>query len=218
MNFIFLGPPGAGKGTQAKLLEKNRGYIQLSTGDMLRMAVDVGSEIGKQAKNIMDKGEFVPDEIMVSLISERLDHIPDKSFILDGFPRTEGQAIALDRLLVEKNTALHSVIEITVNDDKLIKRIIGRYTCSDCGAVYNDAFKTTKIDGECDQCGSKNFIRRSDDSEEVMRNRLKTYHFHASGLISYYRKQGILSSIDGMMPFEEVSKEIMKVLDQLKGT
>ena len=213
MSIILLGPPGAGKGTQAKLLVDKRGYIQLSTGDMLRNAVLEGSDIGKKAKEIMNKGEFVPDEIMVDIISDKIQKIGASNFILDGFPRTEGQAIALDELLNIKKRSLFSVIELKVDDLLLIDRITGRFTCDDCGAVYNDNFKVPKVSGVCDFCEGSNFSRRSDDSKEIMENRLEAYHKHTAPLLAYYKNKELLSSVDGMASSEEVERQISSILD-----
>lgn len=213
MSLILLGPPGAGKGTQAKVLEQTGGYVQLSTGDMLRIAVAVGDRVGHRAKNIMDRGEFVPDEIMVGLIADRLDQTAHKPFILDGFPRTEGQALALDLLLKEKNRFLRAVIELTADDEELVGRIVGRFTCDGCGEVYNDEFRRLRVEGICDLCEGSKFSRRSDDSEEVMRNRLKAYHSYTAPLLSFYRKQGLLRSVDGMMAVEEVASQIRAILE-----
>ena len=154
MNLIILGPPGAGKGTQAQLLERDRGFIQLATGDMLRAAVAAGTEIGKTAKEIMDRGALVPDDVMVQIIANKLDDIGDRPFILDGFPRTHGQAEALDTLLVQKTKQLSYVIELQIDDKILVERVVGRFTCAACGEGYHDSFKPTKVDGVCDRCGA----------------------------------------------------------------
>ncbi len=213
MSIILLGPPGAGKGTQAKLLVDRRGYIQLSTGDMLRNAVSEGSDLGKKAREIMDKGEFVPDDIMVGIISEKIQKIGDSKFILDGFPRTEGQAIALEELLRLRSRSLSAVIELRVDDDLLIKRVTGRFTCTECGAVYNDNYVIPKVTGICDFCGNTDFLRRSDDSREVMKNRLDIYNKHTAPLLEYYKNKGLLRSVDGMSSSDEVEKQISGILD-----
>lgn len=213
MNLIMLGPPGAGKGTQAQLLERGRGYVQLSTGDMLRAAVAAGTEVGKRAKKVMDAGQLVSDEIILDLISERIDQLqPGQAFILDGVPRNASQADAIDGLLKGKGRKLGAVIELKVDDELLIKRVTGRYTCAKCGTGYNDHFKHPRVAGVCDECGSKDFKRRSDDNEPAMRERLKVYHGQTAPLIDYYRGQGILRTVDGMAEMDEVTRQIEAVL------
>ncbi|MEL0111970.1 MAG: adenylate kinase [Rickettsiales bacterium] len=209
MILILLGPPGCGKGTQAKRLEDTRGLVQLSTGDMLRAAVASGSEMGQQAKKVMDAGELMPDEIMIKIISDRIDE-PDckNGFILDGFPRTSPQAEALDRLLAEKTLTLGKVIELKVDEEALVERITGRYSCSKCGAGYHDKFQKPKQDGVCDACGSSEFTRRSDDNEETVRSRLSAYHAQTAEIVPYYRAKGILAEIDGMLDIEDVTVAI----------
>jgi len=209
MILILLGPPGCGKGTQAKRLEDTRGLVQLSTGDMLRTAVASGSEMGQQAKKVMDAGELMPDEIMIKIISDRIDE-PDckNGFILDGFPRTSPQAEALDRLLAEKTLTLGKVIELKVDEEALVERITGRYSCSKCGAGYHDKFQKPKQDGVCDACGSSEFTRRSDDNEETVRSRLSAYHAQTAEIVPYYRAKGILAEIDGMQDIEDVTVAI----------
>ncbi len=209
MILILLGPPGCGKGTQAKRLEDTRGLVQLSTGDMLRAAVASGSEMGQQAKKVMDAGELMPDEIMIKIISDRIDE-PDckNGFILDGFPRTSPQAEALDRLLAEKTLTLGKVIELKVDEEALVERITGRYSCSKCGAGYHDKFQKPKQDGVCDACGSSEFTRRSDDNEETVRSRLSAYHAQTAEIVPYYRAKGILAEIDGMQDIEDVTVAI----------
>jgi adenylate kinase len=209
MILILLGPPGCGKGTQAKRLEDTRGLVQLSSGDMLRAAVASGSEMGQQAKKVMDAGELMPDEIMIKIISDRIDE-PDckNGFILDGFPRTSPQAEALDRLLAEKTLTLGKVIELKVDEEALVERITGRYSCSKCGAGYHDKFQKPKQDGVCDACGSSEFTRRSDDNEETVRSRLSAYHAQTAEIVPYYRAKGILAEIDGMQDIEDVTVAI----------
>ncbi|MGE0612626.1 MAG: adenylate kinase [Hyphomicrobiales bacterium] len=216
MNIILLGPPGAGKGTQAKMLEDHRGLVQLSTGEMLRAAAAAGTEIGRQAKARMDQGELVPDDVVVGIISERLDQ-PDlgRGFILDGFPRTVAQAEALDKLLMKKKKTLNGVIEMRVDDDALCERITGRFSCARCGEGYHDKYKQPKKPGICDKCGSTDFIRRADDNEETVRSRLKAYHAQTEPLIGYYKARGKLKSVDGMAPIPAVNKEIEQALDGL---
>lgn len=216
MNIILLGPPGAGKGTQAKMLEDRRGLVQLSTGEMLRAAAAAGSSVGRKAKANMDRGELVPDDVVVGIISERLDE-PDVAggFILDGFPRTVAQAETLDKLLKEKGKKLHGVVEMRVDDDALCERITGRFSCAKCGEGYHDKFKKPKKPGICDKCGSTEFIRRADDNEETVRSRLKAYHAQTEPLIGYYKARGKLKSVDGMAPIPAVFMEIGEALDSL---
>ncbi|MEZ5827554.1 MAG: adenylate kinase [Hyphomicrobiales bacterium] len=213
MNLVLLGPPGAGKGTQAKQLEQRHGLVQLSTGDMLRAAVAAGTELGKKAGAIMERGELVPDEIVTGLIAERMDADKGgKGFILDGFPRTIPQAEALDRLMAERGKKVDRVIVLAVDDDALVTRITGRYTCATCGEGYHDVFKKPKVEGVCDRCGGTTFSRRADDTEEVVRARLKAYHAQTKPLIGYYEAQGKVRSVDGMADIEVVQKEIDEAL------
>lgn len=214
MNIILLGPPGAGKGTQARIIQDERGLIQLSTGDMLRAAVASGSEIGQRAKEVMDAGQLVSDEIVTKVVSDRLDQ-PDaaKGFIFDGYPRTEAQAKALDALLGEKGMSLAAVVEIKVNDEALVDRVSGRYTCAKCGEGYHDEFKKPAKAGVCDECGGTEFKRRSDDNAETVRSRLAAYHEQTAPLIAYYREKGKLRSVDGMAEIDDVTAAIGKALD-----
>lgn len=209
MNLILLGPPGCGKGTQAKRLEDKHGLVQLSTGDMLRAAVASGSEMGQQAKKVMDAGELMPDEIMIEIISARIDE-PDcaNGFILDGFPRTTPQAEALDALLAEKSLSLGKVIELKVDEEALVERITGRYSCAKCGAGYHDRFQVPQQEGVCDTCGSSEFTRRSDDNEETVRSRLGAYHAQTAEIVPYYSDKGLLTEIDGMLDIEDVTAAI----------
>ncbi len=216
MNIILLGPPGAGKGTQARRLEEERGMIQLSTGDMLREARTSGTEMGRKVAAIMDAGELVTDDIVIGLIEEKIKAAPNASFIFDGFPRTLAQADALGELLERNGKKLDAVIELRVDDDALVKRIAGRYTCGDCGEVYHDATKPTKVDGVCDECGSSNLIRRADDNEEALKTRLMEYYKKTSPLIGYYYAKGLLHSVDGLAPIDTVASEIASVLDALR--
>ncbi len=214
MNIILLGAPGAGKGTQAKRLEKTHGLVQLSTGDMLRALAASSGELGKEAKKVMDAGQLMPDELMIRMISERIDQ-PDcqGGFILDGFPRTVPQAEGLDRMLAEKGLKLDSVIEMTADEEALVKRIVGRYTCANCGAGYHDLFQRPKKEGVCDQCGGTQLTRRTDDNEETVRARLEAYRAQTAPILPYYRDSGILRSVDGMAPIDEVTSEIEAMLE-----
>jgi adenylate kinase len=213
MNLVLLGPPGAGKGTQAKLLEDSRSLIKLSTGDMLRAAVAAGTALGRKAGQIMERGELVPDDLVIKLIAERLDDdAGGQGFIFDGFPRTVAQAEALDRLLKERGKKLDAVVVMDVDDDALVERIAGRFACAKCGEGYHDVYKLPKIEGVCDRCGSTEFVRRKDDNEEVVRARLKAYHAQTEPLIEYYERQGKVRAVDGMADIRIVQKEIARAL------
>ena len=213
MKLIFLGPPGAGKGTQAKRIEQVHNLVQLSTGDMLRAAIASGSEVGKQAKAVMDGGNLVSDDIVVGIVSERLkDDDLANGFILDGFPRTVGQAKSLDEILDAQGEALDAVVSIDVDDDLLVDRITGRYTCANCGKGYHDMFERPQTEGVCDRCGSTAFTRRADDNAETVRERLKAYHAETAPLLPYYAEKGILKTIDGMAEIEQVTGQIDEVL------
>lgn len=212
MILVLLGPPGAGKGTQAKGLEDRHAMVQLSTGDMLRAAVAAGTDLGQKAGAIMERGELVPDDLVIGLIAERMDADgAPENFILDGFPRTIGQAEALDGLLEDRKRSVDRVVVIAVDDDALVARIIGRFTCK-CGEGYHDVFKKPKVAGVCDRCGGTEFTRRPDDTEEVVRARLKAYYAQTEPLIGYYEKQGKVASVDGMAGIETVEKEIDEAL------
>ena len=214
MRLILLGPPGAGKGTQAQRLEDTYDIRQLSTGEMLRAAVATGSEVGKQAKVIMDRGDLVPDDVVVGIIADRVDEADcANGFILDGFPRNVAQAEALDRMLAEKNMKLDCVIEMTVDDVVLVARITGRYTCDNCGAGYHDDNLQPKTPGVCDRCGGTNFVRRDDDNEETVRDRLKVYHEQTAPLLPYYRAKGKLQQVDGMADIDAVTKAMKEILE-----
>jgi adenylate kinase len=217
MNLILLGPPGAGKGTQSKTIATERGLVQLSTGDMLRAAVKAGSEMGRKCKAIMDNGDLVPDAVVIGIIADRIEQEDaKKGFILDGFPRTLAQAAALDKLLAEKKTKLDAVIELKVDHNKLIERVVGRFTCAKCGEGYHDRFKRPKVRGTCDVCGSTEFTRRDDDTAETVSNRLLLYYRDTAPLTGYYFCKGNLRSVDGMAPIEQVAQEIGKLLSTPK--
>lgn len=213
MNLILLGPPGAGKGTQARRLEDTRGLVQLSTGDMLRAMVAEGGPLGQQAKDIMSAGKLMPDELMVEIIAERISK-PDvaNGFILDGFPRTVAQAEALDTMLSEKGLKLDHVIEMKVVDDILVERITGRYTCAKCGKGYHDSFEKPKVAGVCDVCGSTEFKRRADDNADTVKTRLAQYHEQTAPILPYYQSRGVLKTVDGMAEIDDVTKQIEGVL------
>lgn len=216
MKLILLGPPGAGKGTQAQQLAKKRNLIQLSTGEMLRAAVKAGSEIGLKAKALMDKGELVSDDVVVGIIADRIAQ-PDckNGFILDGFPRTLQQAAALDTMLASKGDRMDAVIELKVDYNRLVERIVGRYACANCGEGYHDRFKRPKVRGVCDVCGSTEFTRRADDNAETVTTRMMAYYRETSPLIGYYFCRGNLHAVDGMAPIEDVAVAIEDILAKL---
>lgn len=213
MNIVLLGPPGAGKGTQARLLTERHGMVQLSTGDMLRAAVAAGTEIGQKAKAVMDAGDLVSDEIVIGVVAERLD-APDtvNGVIFDGFPRTKGQAVALDELLAARDMELDAVLSLEVEDEKLIDRVSGRFTCAQCGEGYHDRYKQPKVEGVCDVCGSTKFERRADDNPETVRQRLVAYHKDTAPLTAYYETSGKLSRIDAMASIAEVGESLDRAL------
>ncbi|MBK8438378.1 MAG: adenylate kinase [Rhodobacter sp.] len=216
-HIILLGPPGAGKGTQAKRLEEARGMVQLSTGDMLREAKSSGTEMGKRVAAVMERGELVTDEIVIGLIEEKLAQPrPERfgGFIFDGFPRTLKQADALGELMVRKGQSLHAVIEMQVDDAALVARITGRFTCGNCGAVYHDVTKPTKVEGTCDVCGGHDMKRRADDTEQALKTRLMEYYKKTSPLIGYYYAKGNLCAVDGLAEMGAVAADISKVLDR----
>jgi adenylate kinase len=214
LNLILLGPPGAGKGTQASRLVKLRGMVQLSTGDMLRAAVAAGTPIGIAAKKVMEAGELVSDAIVNGILSERLDH-PDAraGFILDGYPRTPAQAMELDAMLKSKGMQLDHVIELVVDEDALVERITGRFTCASCGEGYHDRFKMPTVDGVCDNCGGTSFKRRPDDNAETVRTRMMEYRAKTAPILPHYEPLGIVSRVDGMANMDDVATSIDAVLD-----
>lgn len=212
-NIILLGPPGAGKGTQARRLVEGRGMVQLSTGDMLREAKDSGTEMGDRVAEVMAKGQLVTDEIVIGLIEEKLAG-GGEGFIFDGFPRTLGQADALGKLLAKMGAKLDAVIEMQVDDEALVARITGRSTCGGCGEVYHDQTKPWPADGKCAKCGSTDVKRRADDNEESLRTRLMEYYKKTSPLIGYYYHAGDLFMVDGLAEIEDVATSIARILDQ----
>lgn len=214
MDIILLGPPGAGKGTQAQRLVERRGMVQLSTGDMLRAAVRAGTPVGLQAKAVMDAGELVSDAIVSALIGEHLDQSEGKGAIFDGFPRTRPQAEALDLLLGERGRSLAHVIELGVDEEALVERITGRFTCATCSAPYHERFKPTAVQDTCDQCGGHEFKRRPDDNEETVRTRMAEYRAKTAPILPYYDARALVSRVDGMAGVEEVAAQIDAVLDR----
>jgi adenylate kinase len=213
MNIILLGPPGAGKGTQAGLLVEKYGMVQLSTGDILRAAVKAGTEVGKMADEIMKAGKLFPDELMAEILGEHMDAIPaDKGLIFDGYPRTAPQATLLDGLLDSRNRTLDHVIELAVDEDALVERITGRYTCGNCGEGYHDTFKQPAKDGVCDKCGATEFKRRADDNEEAVRTRMGEYRGKTAPILPIYEERGLVSRVDGMAPIAEVTDAIDAIL------
>jgi adenylate kinase len=215
MNIILLGPPGAGKGTQAQRLQRERGMVQLSTGDMLRAAIAAGTPVGLQVKAVLDAGELVSDDIMVALIGERLDQ-PDTAsgVIFDGFPRTQAQAEALDRLLAERGCSLDRVIELHVDEEALVERIVGRFACGDCGEGYHDTFKPPQTEGRCDGCGHDAFKRRPDDNAATVRTRMAEYRAKTAPILPYYEAEGLVSRTDGMASMDEVYAATLAILER----
>ncbi len=213
MNIVLLGPPGAGKGTQAARLHASRGMIQMSTGDMLREAVANGSAIGNQAKEVMQAGGLVSDAIVSALIGERLDSAGSHGAIFDGFPRTKAQAEALDLLLAERGRSLDHVIELDVDEDALVERIAGRFSCVRCAASYHDRFNPPRQAGACDLCGSNEFIRRPDDNEQTVRRRMSEYRAKTEPILPYYEERGLVRRVDGMQSVDEVARQIEAILD-----
>jgi adenylate kinase len=218
MKLVLLGPPGAGKGTQAERIKARYGISHLSTGDMLREAVAADTAVGRRARTIMDAGRLVPDDVINRLVAERIAQ-PDcaRGFILDGFPRTLAQAEALDALLRSRDEKLDAVLELAVDDDALVERISGRFACAECGAGYHDRFKQPRVAGVCDVCGSREFIRREDDKAETVRARLEAYHAQTAQLLPYYRDRGLLITVDGMAGIDEVTAEILEKIEARTG-
>ena len=212
MNIILIGPPGAGKGTQAKLLVESRGMVQLSTGDMLRAAKTSGTDMGNKVAAVMDAGQLVTDDIVIGLIAEQLDSEPAGGFIFDGFPRTLAQADALGELLASKGAVLDYVIEMRVDDQALVNRITARSTCGGCGEGYNDISKPIPASDTCEKCGSTEFKRRADDNAESLKTRLMAYYKETSPLIGYYYAKDQLTSVDGLADIEDVTASISQVL------
>ncbi len=217
MNIILIGPPGAGKGTQAHILEVKRGMCQISTGDMLRASIKNLDLLGLEAKSIMDKGGLVPDDLMIRMIQTRISK-PDcgSGFILDGFPRTVPQAEALEKMLLDLDKKLGAVIELKVDEAELIERVSGRFTCAKCGTGYHDTFNPTKVAGVCDVCGSTEFTRRADDNAEAMKTRLEAFHKQTAPILPFYKAKGLLKVVDGMADMQDVTKAIETALDTLR--
>jgi adenylate kinase len=213
MNIILLGPPGAGKGTQSVFLAEKYGMVQLSTGDILRAAVKEGSAVGKMADEIMKAGKYFPDELMAEILGEHVDKLgPDTGIIFDGYPRTERQAELLDELLAKRGRTLDHVIELEVDEDALVDRITGRYTCAKCNAGYHDRYKLPKAEGVCDECGSTEFKRRPDDNEETVRTRMAEYRAKTEPIIPIYEARNLVSRVDGMADIAHVSESMKKIL------
>jgi adenylate kinase len=214
MNIILLGPPGAGKGTQAAFLSEAYGMVQLSTGDILRAAVKEGTEVGKMADDIMKSGKFFPDELMAQILGEHMDKLlPETGIIFDGYPRTARQAELLDELMAARGRTLDHVIELEVDEDALVDRITGRYTCAKCNAGYHDRYKLPKVAGVCDECGSTEFKRRPDDNEETVRTRMAEYRAKTEPILPIYEARGLVSRVDGMADIAHVSAAIKVMLD-----
>ena len=215
MNLILLGPPGAGKGTQAERLQENYGIVQLSTGDMLRAEVESGTSLGRQVKEIMDSGDLVSDDLIIAMIATRIDRDDcSNGFILDGFPRTTGQAEALTAMLDDKGLSIDHMIELDADDDAMVERITGRFCCAGCGAGYHDAFQKPEKEEVCDKCGGTEFIRRADDNPETVQNRLRAYHEQTAPIVSYYREKGVMESVDAMLSIDEVTERLKAIVGQ----
>jgi adenylate kinase len=216
MNLILLGPPGAGKGTQAKRLAQTHGLVQLATGDMVRAAIASGSEVGRRVKAIYDAGQLVPDDIIIQMIGERIGQ-PDsaRGFILDGFPRTVPQAEALDAMLAERGQALGHVILLEVDEAALVDRIAGRFTCQGCGASYHDRYRRPQVEGACDVCGGTDLVHRADDRPEAVKTRFEVYRRQTEPILPYYRARGILRTVNGMADIDEVTRQIEAILGEI---
>jgi len=213
VNIIILGVPGSGKGTQSKILEKKFNLKQLSTGEMLRNEVTSGSELGNRVRKRIHSGRLVSDEIIINIISKRLDEKKmSKGVIFDGFPRTVPQAEALTDLLVEKSLFIDYVFELIVDDDSIIERVIGRYSCKECGIGYHEKFEKPKLEGTCDKCGNHDFVRRNDDTEDTVRDRLKQYHHQTAPIIAYYSDAGLLTRVNGMTGINEVTDKFNEII------
>jgi len=217
INIILLGPPGAGKGTQARTLVEDRGLVQLSTGDMLRDARSSGTEMGRIVADVMDRGQLVTDEIVIGLIREKLDTVKAPGFIFDGFPRTLAQADALEELLAGMGRKIDAVIEMRVDDEALVDRISGRFTCGNCGEVYHDTTRPTKQPGKCDVCGASDMKRRADDNPESLKTRLMEYYKKTSPLVGYYYAKKTLAPVDGMAEMDEVGRQVAAIVDRIGG-
>lgn len=217
MKLILLGPPGAGKGTQAKRLYDRHHLVQLSTGDMLRAEVAAGTPLGVEAKKLMEAGQLVPDAIVIGMIETRIDQPEAKDgFVLDGFPRTEAQAVALDEMLTRHKAKIDGVIELAVDENALVERISGRYACAKCGAGYHDKFQKPKVAGVCDSCGGTDFTRRKDDNAETVKARLVAYRQQTAPILPYYKGKGLLHQVDGMAELDEVTQQIEQVLTKIR--